>query len=153
MLKIKLLLLLSIIILFAGCATQDNYSTAVNSWRGASQESVYRAWGYPDKIETLPNRHKLLVYRDVVRGQHPIYSTPQTTSVVTSPSGVTQINTTSATLSGGGSYFLECTTWFELDDSGNVYSVSFRGDNCVATRSFMLAHSYDNMPTFGKEMK
>ena len=127
------------------CATQQNYATAVYSWQGAPQESVYRTWGYPDRVETLPNGHKVLVYREHEQGREPIVSTPATSSVSTNPDGTTNVFTQGGTISGGGYYDYQCSTWFELGDNGNVSNTSFRGNNCLATQSFMTAHMYNGM--------
>ncbi len=134
-------LLLSFLFLSA-CATQENYAQAVQSWQGADQNAVYRVWGYPTKVETLPNGHKVLVYQEIVHGQNPVYSTPSTTSVTTSPNGASQVNIVSGTISGGNSYYYECTTWFELDKRGQVLNTNFRGNNCVASKKFINTHSY-----------
>lgn len=128
--------------LLSACATQQYYANAVHSWQGASQEQVYRVWGYPNRIQRLPNGHKLLVYKEEERGRNPIYSTPATTSVQTKADGTTDVYTTAGSISGGGSYVYKCTTWFELNRKGQVVNTSFRGNNCVATKGFMLKHVY-----------
>lgn len=127
-------------LLLTACATQENYAAAVNSWQGADQEAVYRVWGYPNKIDTLPNGNKLLVYRDVDKGQNPVYTTPGSTSVVTNPNGTSQVNVVSATVSGGNTYYYECNTWFELSSKGKVLNTSFRGNNCIADKNFLNTH-------------
>lgn len=128
--------------LLSACATQQYYSNAVHSWQGASQEQVYRVWGYPNQVQRLPNGHKVLVYHEEERGRNPIFSTPATTSVETKSDGTTRVYTTGGSISGGGSYDYRCTTWFEIDHKGRVVNTSFRGNNCVATKDFMLAHVY-----------
>ena len=141
--KLARFLLLSLLVaLLSACATQQYYSNAVNSWVGADQEQVYRTWGYPDKIQRLPNGHKVLRYHDEEHGRDPIYSTPASTSVQTKSDGSTHIYTTGGSISGGGTFDYKCTTWFEIDRKGRVVNTSFRGNNCVATKNFMLAHTY-----------
>lgn len=144
----RLLTLFSALILtllLVGCATEQYYANAVNSWQGAPQEAVYHVWGYPNRTNKLPNGHQVLVYRSVMKGRDPIYSTPGSTSVVTNPNGRTRVTTTESTLSGGGTYDYECRTWFELNRKGRVVNTSFRGNNCVATKQFMMMHLYNGI--------
>lgn len=123
------------------CATEQNYGIVVHSWRGGNQNELYRVWGYPDKIEKLPNGHNLLVYHQVERGTNPVYTTPGSTTVQTNAQGTTYINTTQSTVSGGGSYNYTCTTWFELDKSGTIVATNFRGNNCVANQNFIRQYA------------
>ncbi len=138
----RLFLITLLLSLLSACATQQYYANAVHSWQGASQEEVYRVWGYPKRIQRLPNGHKVLVYHEEERGRNPIYSTPATTSVQTKSDGTTNVYTTAGSISGGGSYDYKCTTWFELNHKGQVVNTNFRGNNCVATKDFMLRHIY-----------
>jgi hypothetical protein len=123
------------------CATEQNYALAVHSWRGGTENDLYRVWGYPNRVEKLPNGHNLLVYKQVERGTNPVYSNPGSTTVQTGPNGQTYVNTTPATVSGGGSYNYNCTTWFELDNTGTIIGTNFRGNNCVANQSFIRQYS------------
>jgi len=141
--KLNRFLLLSITIsLLSACATQQYYANAVTSWEGSNQEQVYHIWGYPNKIQHLPNGHKVLVYHEEDKGRNPIYSTPASTSVETKSGGQTKVVTTGSSISGGGTYDYKCTTWFEIDHKGRVVNTSFRGNNCVATKNFMMTHTY-----------
>lgn len=133
------------LLFLVSCATEQYYANAVNSWQGAPQEAVYRVWGYPNRVKTLPSGHKLLVYRSEMRGRDPVYSTPGTTSVTTGRHGRTSVTTTEGTVSGGGTYDYKCMTWFELNKRGRVVNTSFRGNNCVATKQFMMTHVYNGV--------
>jgi hypothetical protein len=137
----RTIILLALCTLMLGCANQQNYAQAVNSWQGAAQNNLYRVWGYPDRIEKLPNGHNLLVYKQVERGTNPVYTNPGSTTVQTSANGQTYVNTTPATISGGGTYNYNCTTWFELDKTGTIIGTNFRGNNCVANQSFIRQYS------------
>jgi len=128
--------------LLAACATQQYYANTVTSWNGADQEQVYQTWGYPNRIQRLPNGHRVLVYHQEERGRNPVFSTPASTSVETTPGGATRVFTTGGSISGGGTYDYKCTTWFELNRKGRVINTTFKGNNCVATKNFMLAHIY-----------
>lgn len=142
---LKFLLLAASLLLLASCATQQYYAAAVDTWQGASQEQVYRTWGYPKKVRKMPNGNKLLVYSDHEHGREPVYTTPGTTTVVQGRHGRTRVVTTDSTISGGGTYNLRCTTWFEINPKGHVVNTSFRGNNCVATKQFMMAHTYQGI--------
>ena len=128
-------------VMLQSCATQQYYAMAVNSWQGANQEDVYRVWGYPDKVRKLPNGHKVLLYRDEVKGRDPVYSTPGSTTIV-QHKGHTKVVTTAATVSGGGTYDYKCVTGFEINNKGQVVNASFRGNNCLATKEYMQTHFY-----------
>ena len=132
---------IAITLLLTGCATQQYYAGAVNSWQGANQEEVYRVWGYPTRVNKLPNGHKVLVYQYKERVNQPVYSTPGSTTIIEGRRR-TQVITQGPTYSGGGSYVMRCTTWFELGKHGRVVNTSFRGNDCVATKQFMMMHTY-----------
>lgn len=133
--------LLALSVFLAACATQQYYAGAVNSWQGAKQEELYRVWGYPTRVNKLPNGHKVLVYRERQRVQEPVYSNPGTTTVIQHRRR-TEVITTNPTYSGGGSYVLACTTWFEIGKHGRIVNTSYRGNDCVATKEFMMTHTY-----------
>jgi hypothetical protein len=139
----------SSILLLSGCATEANYAAAVYSWRGASQSSLYTVWGYPNKVQTLPNGHKLLVYKYENKGVNPTYYTPGSTNVRTNRYGDTRVSSSSGYYSGGGSYDYNCMTQFELSRKGYVLNASFRGNNCVGTQDFALQYANPkNRPVF-----
>ena len=131
----KILLIALLLGLLSACATQQYYANAVHSWQGASQEEVYRVWGYPNRVQRLPNGHKVLVYHEEERGRNPIYATPATTSVETKANGATKVYATGGSIAGDGSYDYRCTTWLEINHKGRVVNTSFRGNNCVATKN------------------
>lgn len=135
------ILAVAIVGMLSSCATQQYYASAVNSWQGANQEQVYHVWGYPDRVEKLPNGHKVLVYRNRIHGRNPVYRNPGSTTVI-NRGRTTEVYTKGPSYSGGGSYDLRCTTWFELGKNHRVVNTSFRGNNCVATKNFMMSHTY-----------
>lgn len=139
--KKGLITLLCLAPLLVSCASETYYQAALSSWHGATQATVYRIWGYPDQVETLPNGHPVLIYRTHIVGQTPVYSTPSITTVNTDNNNVTVINS-SGMIAGGDIYDYQCTTFFELDNKGIVLNTNFRGNNCVATKDFMLEHTY-----------
>ena len=114
----------------------------MHSWQGAQDKQLFSMWGYPNKIQRLDNQHKLLIYRTVSKGTYPTTTTPGYTSVTTSGGGQTTVTSTSGSTMGGGSYDFRCTTWFEINRSGQIINTSFRGNGCTATDSFVKSRSH-----------
>lgn len=64
------------------------------------------------------------------------------THVETDASSSTQVVSYGGTISGGGSYDYQCTTWFELNKKSRVVNTSFAGNHCIATKASMRRYSY-----------
>ena len=43
-------LLVSLVVLVAGCATTENYEKMLNTWVGASEVDLVKKWGPPDSV-------------------------------------------------------------------------------------------------------
>ena len=125
-----------VLCLLAGCATQQNYALAVASWRGARVAQLQQVWGYPNRIMKIRSGHKLYVYRTHIHGRTPVITMPGYTSV-SSSNNTTTIYQSSPTISGGESYDLSCTTWFEINTRGVVVNSRFRGNDCTGTQNFL----------------
>ncbi len=134
---VKLLGLGLITTLLAACATPQNYQLAVNSWQGASADSLFHVWGYPNRIQKMPSGHQLYVYSYRDKGRYPVYTTPGSTTVQTGRHGRTFVQTTGPVVSGGGSYDFRCKTWFEVNQKNIIVNTSFRGNDCLATSEFL----------------
>lgn len=137
----RLTVVLASMALLGGCASVQNYASAVRSWQGSTSSTLFRVWGYPDRISTLPNGHRLYFYRQRQRGSYPQFVNPGFTSVA-STNGRTVVTSSPTTISGGGTYDVQCKTWFEVNKQGKVINTSFRGDGCVATNEFVSRHKY-----------
>lgn len=135
--RIIVLLVLSLC-LFA-CATTQNYQKALSSWQGASINQLVRVWGYPTKESRAPSGNKLYIYHFEQKGRNPIYKTGPTTNVVKNGEHIT-VSTHSGVLSGGGTFDYKCVTWVEVNGKGVIVNTAFRGNNCVATKSFLDSH-------------
>jgi len=127
-------------LMLTGCATTKNYQLAVNSWQGANENQLFGVWGYPNRIQKLPNGHRLLLYRTHYRGRYPIVTIPGYTSVRTQ-NNQTMVNSQPSMVSGGGSYDLQCVTWFEVNRKGVILQGRFRGNNCEGAKSFVRAYA------------
>lgn len=145
--KLKIIILFSVFLLTA-CVSMQNYSDVVHSWRGASINELMNVWGYPNRIERLPGGHRLYIYRDANRGRYPVYTTPSH-STMTTRNGRTVATHVPTTTSGGGIYDLRCTTWFETNRRHRIVGISFRGNDCVATKKFVELKSrpVQNLPS------
>ncbi|MCH9744057.1 MAG: hypothetical protein K0U29_03900 [Gammaproteobacteria bacterium] len=121
--------------ILVACATENNYSLAVRSWQGGNENALFRAWGYPDRIQRI-NGQRILVYRSVDKGRNPTFTSPGQTTVE-SGGGTTIVTSSPTVVSGGGTYHYYCTTWFAVNKAGRIVNTSFRGNNCVADKSFV----------------
>lgn len=101
-----------------GCASSENYTTAINGWRGANAAALIQHWGYPQRILHLANGNQLYVYR-----QSPVDAMPVSGDLVV----------TKGMFNGDNYYALQCTTWFEINRHHRVISTDFRGNNCVGS--------------------
>ncbi len=108
------LLVIPATLFLSACISMQNYSDVVHSWRGAPINELLDVWGYPNRIERLPNGHRLYIYSDANKGRYPVYTTPSYSSMTTRRGRTTTTHVPTVT-SGGGIYDLRCTTWFETN--------------------------------------
>ena len=128
-----------------GCATEQNYATAVSSWEGATSQQLTKVWGYPDE-KTSHNGNTLYLYRSHEKGKNPVTTIPGSTSVVTDD-GSTKVYSTPSYSYGGGTYSLDCSTWFEIDPKGVIVQTSYRGNNCLGNADFLSKYQYSTTNT------
>ncbi|MBV53160.1 MAG: hypothetical protein CL816_03725 [Coxiellaceae bacterium] len=123
----RLLLAITLIMILTACGTVQNYNAAVASWKNASANQLYTVWGYPNTIKKLPNGNQLLTYTTIDR--------------VRSPTVVSQNEEkTHAVITGGDVTVYQCTTWFEVNRQQTIVNATFKGNNCLATKSFLTQH-------------
>ena len=139
--KVSLLGLSLVSLLLVGCATTQNYSLAVNSWQGGNVHSLFKTWGYPNRILTLPHGHRLYIYSYRDHGETPSTVFPGYTTI-SQRHGTTFVSSTPPMVMGGTEYDMRCTTWFEANKQGRIVGTSFRGNSCSGTQSF--AQDYSN---------
>lgn len=123
---------LVVTVTLAGCATTANYARVAQSWVGANETDLLRAWGAPQYTYPLPNGDRFLVWERTSS-----YTTPTTISPgigygywgspfyyggMASPT----------TISGGQTIQLVCRTEFEVDKAGRVVAYRTEGNNCKA---------------------
>ncbi len=129
---------LVVAVTLAGCATTANYNKVAQSWVGATETDLIRAWGAPQYTYPLPNGDRFLVW-----DRSSSYTTPTTISPGFYPGygywggpwhgpfygGVYASPTI---ISGGEEVHLVCRTEFEVDKEGRVVGYRTEGNNCKA---------------------
>lgn len=124
-------------VFLAACATTQNYSLTVHSWEGASADRLVSIWGHPNRVEHLSNGNTLYIYKEKHVEQTPVTTIPGRT-VIEKRHHETIITRTPPETVGGEIREYRCTTNFEVNRNGRVVSVDFRGNDCVATKSFVM---------------
>lgn len=109
-------LILIFLLLVTSCASVENYSKKLDSFKGKSVASVIEEWGYPDQTTVSPNSNKLLVYSE--------------SSISSSGVSCREDKKGNTSCSGGGTTHNSCKTFFEIDSSNTVIGTSFRGNDC-----------------------
>jgi len=137
----KIFLIIFFAIIIGGCASTVNYASAVNSWRGARIRSLFNVWGYPNKTISLPRGHRLYVYRYKSQTQTPMMVMPGSTSVLQTSDDRTFVSTTPGMITGGQTYYMRCTTWFDTNKQGIIVGTNFRGNSCAATKKQRISLS------------
>lgn len=114
------LLIISVVFLFAGCATTKGYQQLVDAWVGGNEQALLESprWGVPDKSFKQANGNTVYCY--VI---HRVVSTP--TQIHTNPNG-------RATVVTGSIVERECETCFYLNSDLIIYHYTFKGNDCLA---------------------
>ena len=127
------------VLLLSGCATENYYAKTIHSWKGSSTKHLFNRWGYPNKIAALPNKHRLLMYKKLVRATYPAYLTPGFTGGATQR-GTTVMTPVSRELNGGNNHGFHCSIWFETNRNNRIVNTSFHGNHCIASKEFYDAY-------------
>jgi len=123
------------VVLLVGCASKNYYAKTVRSWDGATMHALFRRWGNPNSTAHLSRGHRLLIYRRVKRHRFPLFYAPGHAGA-TVQGGRVVATRVPATVIGGGSYDVACTTWFEVDGKSRIVGTNFYGGNCIASKTF-----------------
>ena len=121
----------------SGCATIAKYEAKLNTWVGASEDSLIASWGVPDKIYNMRDGKKAIeyVHRNTVQTGGYTYTTPQTT-YESGKIGDQSYSGTSTTYVRETEpirkYRLSCKTSFIINNSGIIESWHHQGNNCVS---------------------
>lgn len=123
----RLAVLVVVVSLLGGCATEEGYKKALDTWVGSTEDELVSAWGPPSNVYNSPSKIKFLTYHDsqtvFVPGVAPSYNT-------------TFIGQTAYTNRIGGTpsrtLNYSCSTTFEIRHD-RIRSWSFKGNSCKAT--------------------
>lgn len=120
-----------------GCATTAKYETKLNTWIGASEDSLVAAWGVPDKEYRLSDGKKAVEFKrkNTVETGGYTYTLPQTTyqSGTIGDQAYSGASTTNVIQTEPiRKYRLSCRTSFIIDSNGKVQSWHHEGNDCVA---------------------
>ncbi len=133
----KIIALLALAILLGGCASTVKYEAKLNTWIGASEDSLIASWGVPNKEYHLSDGKKAIEFmrKDTIQGGGYSYTVPQTT-YQTGTIGNQAYSGTSTTyvteIEPIQKYKLFCKTSFIINSSGKVESWHHEGNNCVS---------------------
>ncbi len=122
-------ILLGAMLVLVGCATQANYERVVQSWLGASESDLVRAWGVPDQTFPLPNGDRFLVYQHASTFVQPMVISPGMTTEYAS-GGTYDVMASPTTISGGNPVTIFCRTEFEVDRAGRIVGWRSQGNDC-----------------------
>jgi hypothetical protein len=132
----KIMILLLCLGLF-GCATTAKYETKLNTWIGASEDSLIASWGVPNKTYNMSDGKKAIefMHKNTVQTGGYTYTTPQTTyqSGMIGGRSYSGRSTTYVTETEPvRKYKTYCKTSFIINNSGRVESWHHEGDDCVS---------------------
>ncbi|MDA8362971.1 MAG: hypothetical protein M0Z84_03950 [Gammaproteobacteria bacterium] len=140
------ILLASMIVMFAGCATTANYEKILQSWVGGSEDDLVQAWGPPQSSYPLSSGGKVIEYirRSSVTSGGYIHYVP----VTTNNNGMVNIYGSNGGYANGNysgtstTYVPErsptytmhfvCITDFTVDAAGIIRAWSWKGNACRA---------------------
>ncbi|MEZ8990095.1 hypothetical protein AB4571_15345 [Vibrio breoganii] len=123
----KKLLLIVVITILSGCATTERYNAILDTWMGHDTEELVNSWGYPDNSFVAPNGNKVYVY-----GYQASTYVPQTNYTTTTYNAVGGTLYGNSTTNSVGGYTVQhnCTTFFEVDESGTLVNWRWKGNAC-----------------------
>jgi len=130
-------LLLLLCLGLSGCATTAKYEAKLNTWIGASEESLIASWGVPDKEYHLSDGKKAIefVHKNTVQTGGYTYTVPQTTYQTGTIGNQTYSGTSTTYVTETEpirKYKISCRTSFIINKSGKVESWHHEGNNCVS---------------------
>lgn len=116
----KKYLLLLLILILSGCATEDKYRAQLNTYFGYTQKELIDAWGPPDSTYKLDNKTEYFTYT-------------KSRDIFIPASDTTNLYGSSFTTNYYGGYTenLNCKTTFTLEN-GTVTNYRFDGNDCTA---------------------
>lgn len=112
----KYLILVTLVLLLTGCATQAKYDRRLEAWRGQSIDDLFYMWGYPASSFTMPNGNTMYVYTSGSTTTIPVQNWP---NGQVNPLSSQQVNHW-------------CKTYFEVDKDKRIIHCSYEGNACIS---------------------
>jgi hypothetical protein len=125
--NMKRFLLAAAIVALTACATTTKYEAKLQSWNGASVDSLVASWGYPSNQFVAPNGNTVYVYERT--GGFVMPTTTTTNATVTGYGNYAQ-GTATTTSYGGGVISMNCKTFFEAKSDKTIVSWRWEGNAC-----------------------
>ncbi|MDF0605062.1 hypothetical protein HZU77_005260 [Neisseriaceae bacterium TC5R-5] len=123
--------------------TREAYAQKVSSWQGRDVNELLSSWGVPSQTLQMPNGNTLHTYISQFTQQSPLqqnsFYEPGGRMVINDKDGQSRTvdlpgRWVNNGFMGGGTMHLSCRTNFVINAQTQlVESVSFDGNNCVAT--------------------
>jgi len=110
-------------LLISACATTANYEAVLNSWKGQNISDLINDWGYPINSYKLPNGNTVYMY-----SSSNTYITPRNTTTTYEVRGNTIYGRSNTY--GGQTLNYWCNTFFEADESGQIVTWRWEGNDC-----------------------
>lgn len=117
--KHKTCLIIMLCFFLFSCAAQNNYRQICESWVGHDINELIRAWGYPQRTNTMPNGNTMYTYYK--------------SNTRTESDPVLLLPSKGMSMAVGGdttTYTNFCETSIETSRSGNILFISWRGNIC-----------------------
>lgn len=116
----KSLIFMFIMIVLTGCVSpRQRHVEKMDSWEGQHINSLINSeWGYPDETTIAPSGNKLLIYyksKTVIKN-HLVYDKTQ-------PKNMKWVKVPYTDTA-------DCKTFFEINESGKIINVNWRGAAC-----------------------
>ncbi len=127
--------LITLLFLLGGCATEQQYARNVATWNDRSADELVSKWGMPTRTMILPSGNTLYVYdrsESYTSGAVQMPGTSTVTNNPYAPGGAQYVTSQPGPLIQGTTIVSWCSTFFEIDASGQVLSVRYQGNNCTA---------------------
>lgn len=139
----------ALLLLVAGCATIENYDSAIRSWEGAPATEMLDVWGEPDRVRDLsnlqPSLDESIAYFEWVsenrsEAEHArLQAETEHCSGMESEAGNLDAQCVEKTLFSEPSRYF-CKTTAKVVD-GYIDSVTAEGNACAATDEYVQKYS------------
>lgn len=141
----KKYLIISVILIFQGCATTANYEKILSTWVGSHIDNLISSWGPPQGSFPLSDGGQVIEYenaRNVQLGGYS-YTQPQTTYHSGSATAYGTGGSATGTYSGTTTTYvqkqtpvtnlnLHCKTRFTINPDGIITNWNWQGNDCKA---------------------